>query len=510
MTSYPLVCRIRAEGSLARLDILDDIGGDPFWGGGISAADVAGQLAGMRGPLDVHISSQGGIVGDGLAIYNALSSYPGRVTTYVDGYALSVASVIAQAGQKRVASPVSALMIHDAWGFADGDQAEMLRMAAALGTNSEVIARAYADRAGGSVDEWRDRMRATTWYTADEALAAGLVDEVSGGSRLPAGLDVEALAARAPERIMARLRAAAPPAGNHPPFTGTHSHAHPAYGDQGGDATHEHEHEHHGDADHGHSHVQDRGTSPRGAAGDETPVCQTCGGRGKLKHPSTGQYTKPCPSCEGSGLYDPAEAAAEAHGHPGRPCMDPDGDGDCDTAPGGDTDHDYWSAEGTALQPLPGEPMDAGRAAVRAELRSLGLIRDAIPDGVKSQFQKEVKEDSVSDVASAVHRLSQWAGSGHYPQGCTYDDLKWFYDECCAELKRRDPDSEAGGNFPPEPRDSARAVPQVFDCRALTNALAAIAQAAGGGESKDKGKSDFSRRLEQMRAAMPPLRGAGA
>jgi len=40
----------------------------------------------------------------------------------------------------------------------------------------------------------------------------------------------------------------------HAPFTGTHSHPHPAYGDQGGDATHEHEHSHDGDAAHGHSH----------------------------------------------------------------------------------------------------------------------------------------------------------------------------------------------------------------------------------------------------------------
>lgn len=254
MKTYPIKCRIRAEGDGARLDILDDIGGDPWFGGGISAADVAGKLAGARGPLAVHISSQGGVVGDGLAIYNALSAYPGPVTTYVDGYALSVASVIAQAGQRRVASPVSCLMIHDAWGFADGDQAEMLRMADALGVNSGVIARAYADRAGGTVDEWRDRMRATTWYTADEALAAGLVDEVSGGSQLPAGLDLDALAARAPVRIMARLRAAA---------------------------------------------------APDAGDGGDGQKCKTCDGRGRLLHPVTGHKGVKCPSCDGTGTYDP-------------------------------------------------------------------------------------------------------------------------------------------------------------------------------------------------------------
>jgi len=40
----------------------------------------------------------------------------------------------------------------------------------------------------------------------------------------------------------------------HGAFTGTHSHAHPAYGSQGGDSSHEHEHAHDGDASHSHAH----------------------------------------------------------------------------------------------------------------------------------------------------------------------------------------------------------------------------------------------------------------
>jgi len=40
----------------------------------------------------------------------------------------------------------------------------------------------------------------------------------------------------------------------HEPFTGKHSHPHPAMDSQGGDDTHEHEHSHDGAADHGHPH----------------------------------------------------------------------------------------------------------------------------------------------------------------------------------------------------------------------------------------------------------------
>lgn len=64
----------------------------------------------------------------------------------------------------------------------------------------------------------------------------------------------------AQERSMTKKteEALARAAANHEPFTGTHSHSHPAFGSQGGDETHEHEHTHDGDADHSHSHSEER------------------------------------------------------------------------------------------------------------------------------------------------------------------------------------------------------------------------------------------------------------
>lgn len=44
--------------------------------------------------------------------------------------------------------------------------------------------------------------------------------------------------------------------GSHEPFTGTHTHAHKAYGSQGGDDMHTHAHSHDGDAQHGHNHAE--------------------------------------------------------------------------------------------------------------------------------------------------------------------------------------------------------------------------------------------------------------
>lgn len=277
MKAYPIKAKIRAEGGATRVDILDDIGADPFFGG-ISASAFTEQLGSLRGPLDVHISSAGGMVDQGLAIYNALASYPGPVTTYNDGLAASVASVIMQAGQRRIASPVSALMIHDAWGSATGNAADMESMRAALDKNSDIIARSYAQRAGGTVEQWRQAMKTTTWYDADEALAAGLVDEIAGGASKPAApVDLDAVAASVPVRIMARLRAAARLAPD--------------------------------------------------AEGDEAP-CKTCDGRGRLLHPGTGKNGAKCPSCDGTGRYDPdndGDDDSTAEGDTDHDYVEPDG-----------------------------------------------------------------------------------------------------------------------------------------------------------------------------------------
>jgi HK97 family phage prohead protease len=83
-----------------------------------------------------------------------------------------------------------------------------------------------------------------------------------------------------------------------------------------------------------------------------------------------------------------AMSLAGQHGHPGVPCLDPDGDGDCDLTPEGDTDHDYWSADGRQLKPLPGQ--DEDRAArglyellsvTQAERDKAHAAGNSLPDG---------------------------------------------------------------------------------------------------------------------------------
>lgn len=154
--------------------VYDAIGG---WDG-VAAENFVRDLRAINARnINLRINSPGGSVFDGITIANALRAHSARVTTYVDGIAASIASVIALAGDRIVMMPQSQLMIHDASGVCMGNPADMIKMAELLDKQSDNIAAAYASRGGGTPEMWRDLMRAETWYLADEAVEAGLANE---------------------------------------------------------------------------------------------------------------------------------------------------------------------------------------------------------------------------------------------------------------------------------------------------------------------------------------------
>lgn len=207
MKTYPIMCRIRAQGTTTRLDIFDDIGDGGFFSEGVTAKDVAAKLSGATGPLDVHINSYGGSVADGIAITNAIRDHQGPTRTIVDGMACSAASVIMQAGAERIVQPGAMVMIHDASSSVMGNAADMAKAAEELDKHSDNIAGIYARRAGGTPGQWRDAMKAETWYTADEAVEAGLADKVgTGAAAIPASMDLSQFTGSIPDRIYARLQ----------------------------------------------------------------------------------------------------------------------------------------------------------------------------------------------------------------------------------------------------------------------------------------------------------------
>lgn len=163
-----------ADGSPARLDIYDEIG---FWA--VNAADFGTALSDVKGDrLSVHVNSPGGDVFDGIAILNLLRGHPAAVDVVVDGLAASAASVIAMAGDTVTMMPGSQMMIHDVSALCIGNAKDMADSAKLLDQISDNLAGIYASCAGGDAADWRKVMRGEAWYTAEEAVAAGLAHTV--------------------------------------------------------------------------------------------------------------------------------------------------------------------------------------------------------------------------------------------------------------------------------------------------------------------------------------------
>lgn len=147
---------------------------------GVSAADFASQLSAIPEDhaITVRINSQGGSVTEGYAIYNALKRRA-NVTTVVEGLAASMASVIMLAGSKIQANANSLIVIHNPLLMgATGNAEELRKLAADIEKIGMQITGIYVAATGKSEADVKAAMDAETMFTAEEAKAWGLVQEV--------------------------------------------------------------------------------------------------------------------------------------------------------------------------------------------------------------------------------------------------------------------------------------------------------------------------------------------
>ena len=128
--------------------------------------------------IDLYINSYGGSVFEGTAIYNQLRRHPAHKTVYVDGFACSIASVIAMAGDEVVMPRNTLMMIHNMWMGAVGNAAELRKAADDLDVINAAGRQAYLEKAGDKLDEaaLSAMMDAETWLTAEQCLEYGLAD----------------------------------------------------------------------------------------------------------------------------------------------------------------------------------------------------------------------------------------------------------------------------------------------------------------------------------------------
>lgn len=139
--------------------------------------DVISAIEQSGGDLDVYINSGGGSIFAGSEIYAALRECK-NVRIHIVGLAGSAASVIACAGKSDI-TPTGMVMIHNVSGSASGDHNDMTKMAGTLKTCSRALATAYIEKTGKSEKEIMSLMDKETWFTAQEAVDYGLIDNIT-------------------------------------------------------------------------------------------------------------------------------------------------------------------------------------------------------------------------------------------------------------------------------------------------------------------------------------------
>lgn len=131
--------------------------------------------------INIYINSYGGSVFEGTAIYNQLRRHPAHKTVYIDGFACSIASVIAMAGDEIVMPRNALMMIHNMWMGVVGNAAELRKAADDLDVINAAGRGAYLAKAGDKLPEEKliEMMDAETWLTAEDCITYGLADRLA-------------------------------------------------------------------------------------------------------------------------------------------------------------------------------------------------------------------------------------------------------------------------------------------------------------------------------------------
>lgn len=126
--------------------------------------------------INLHINSLGGDVIEGIAMFNLLKQHPAKVNVYVDGFACSIASVIAMAGDTVYMPKNSMMMIHNCWTYTGGNSKELRKTADDLDKIMETSIESYLSKINISREELVELLDAETYLTAEECYNMGFAD----------------------------------------------------------------------------------------------------------------------------------------------------------------------------------------------------------------------------------------------------------------------------------------------------------------------------------------------
>lgn len=133
-------------------------------------------------PINMYIKSPGGSVYDGLAVYDVMQYIKCPVYTYVTGWAASMGSFIAQAGEPghRYLLPRAMTMIHQPSSGTRGKVSDMeIDLKEGIRLKKEMTELYVKHNSKGvTYDQFRELLDRDKWLTAPEALELGLADHI--------------------------------------------------------------------------------------------------------------------------------------------------------------------------------------------------------------------------------------------------------------------------------------------------------------------------------------------
>lgn len=130
-----------------------------------------------------YINSNGGSVKEGVSIYNQLKRHKAKKTCYVDGFANSVASLIAMAFDEIVMGLGTSMLVHEMWMGVSGNAAQLRKAADDLDDLMRSNRQVYLSRSGGKITEEQLQalMEKEKYLTPDECLQYGFCDRIDTG-----------------------------------------------------------------------------------------------------------------------------------------------------------------------------------------------------------------------------------------------------------------------------------------------------------------------------------------
>ncbi len=150
-----------------------------------SAGVIVAQLLYLEGQdpekdIALYINSPGGVITDGMAIYDTMQYIKCDVSTICIGMAASMGAFLLAAGApgKRFALPNSEIMIHQPSGGAQGQATDISIHANRILRTKKKLNQILAERTGQPLEVVERDTERDNFLTAQEALDYGLIDKV--------------------------------------------------------------------------------------------------------------------------------------------------------------------------------------------------------------------------------------------------------------------------------------------------------------------------------------------